>query len=231
MRGVARGSETRHGAHLGDAGGGREHGGSTQTVADQEGGGSVGVPEKIRRRNQVLDVGREAGVGKVPLALPESGEIEPEHRNAARRERPRDAGGGPTLLGAGEAMGKDGTGPGDANRPLQTGGQTHPGAGGKIDAIGHSGHGGSPAERKGVGKTPEFKNSSKVRYTVRARPSATPNPSSRITWWDVHERPVDPSRGIPLVPRMARSGRTLHIPCACVILAFTHTGVRHEEQS
>src|SRR3546814_7267035 len=53
------------------------------------------------------DVGGEVGVGELPLAGAEPGEVEAQHGKAALRQASGDARGGEDVLVAGEAVGEE----------------------------------------------------------------------------------------------------------------------------
>lgn len=66
----------------------------------------------LSRGNQIVDVGREVGVGELAAAVTKSGEVEPEHGDAALGQRARDALCGENIFGTGKAVGEEGIGPG-----------------------------------------------------------------------------------------------------------------------
>ena len=76
MLGPRRGADRGDGRRLLDQARGHQHGRAAQAVTDQEPGRPVLGAEPVGGRDQVLDVGREVGFRKVPLALPESREVE-----------------------------------------------------------------------------------------------------------------------------------------------------------
>ena len=87
-----------------DLPGGGEDGGAAKAVADQDRRRRAGLAQMIGGADEVGDVGREGGVGKIAFAGAEAGEIEPQHRDALGGQRGRDAFGRQHILAAGEAM-------------------------------------------------------------------------------------------------------------------------------
>ena len=71
-------------ARLGNLLRGDEHRGAAEAVTDQDRGRLILLPQMIGRRHQVGDVRRERRVGELALARAEAGEIEAQHRDAAR---------------------------------------------------------------------------------------------------------------------------------------------------
>ena len=105
--GVARSGDRGHGGDLGDARRRDEHRGASQAVPDQEAGRLALPPQEVRRRHEIVQVGGEVGLGEVPLALADAGEVEPEHRDPPLGQGAADPAGGLDVLGAGEAVGED----------------------------------------------------------------------------------------------------------------------------
>ncbi len=91
MRRVGGRADGRHGARLGDLAGRRQHGGATERMADQQLRRVAGRAQMRRGGDQIGDVRGEVGVGEFALAPAQTGEIEAQHRDAARRERAGDA--------------------------------------------------------------------------------------------------------------------------------------------
>ena len=79
--GVAGSGDRGHGGDLGDPHRRREDRGAAQAVSDQETGRLALPPQEVRGCDEVVQVGREVGLGEVPLALADAGEVEPEHRD------------------------------------------------------------------------------------------------------------------------------------------------------
>jgi hypothetical protein len=85
---------------------------SSQRVTYQQLRGIVFPGHVLRCGHQVLYIGAEGGVGKFALALTEASKVESKHRDAFLGEGQADVFDGLQVFAAGEAMGKDGAGPG-----------------------------------------------------------------------------------------------------------------------
>ena len=104
MRGIGRRRDGRDRARLRHLLRRGQHGGAAEAVADQDRGRPEHLAQVIRGRDQVGDVGGERRVGELALARAEPGEIEAQHRDAARRQAFGDALCRQHVLAAGEAM-------------------------------------------------------------------------------------------------------------------------------
>ncbi|MGY4310007.1 hypothetical protein ACVIJ6_007250 [Bradyrhizobium sp. USDA 4369] len=93
-------------------------------MADQDGGRLPGLAQMIGRADEVGDVGRERRIGEVAFAGAEAGEVEPEHRDAMRRQCHRDASRRMRVLAAGEAMREQRIGARHAVGEIERGGQS-----------------------------------------------------------------------------------------------------------
>ena len=103
---IGGGGDRRHGprfGHLSDRG---QHGRAAETVPDQQGRGRVVFAQECGRGDQISDVRGESGVGEVAAAFPQTGEVEPQYREAARRQSGADPRRRQHVLGAGKAMGE-----------------------------------------------------------------------------------------------------------------------------
>ncbi len=83
---------------------GGQHRRAAEAVADQDRGRLIHLAQVIRGRDQIGDVGGKRRVGELALARAEPGEIETQHRDAARRQCLRDALCRQIVLAAGEAV-------------------------------------------------------------------------------------------------------------------------------
>ena len=101
---IVRRGDGDHGARLGDAMRGREHGAAAEAVADQDRRRAVHLAQMIGGGDQVVDVRGEMRVGEFAFAAAEAGEIEAQHGDAVDRQPLGDALGGEIVLAAGEAM-------------------------------------------------------------------------------------------------------------------------------
>ncbi len=75
-------------------------------MADQDRWQLVLFPEKSNRREQVVHVAREIGIGKLAATLAKPREIEPQYREAGLGHGARDVGRRFEVLGAGETVGE-----------------------------------------------------------------------------------------------------------------------------
>jgi hypothetical protein len=85
--GIGRRRDRDDGAHLRHRCGRCQHGRAAEAVADQECGRAARGSQVIRRRNEISDVRGEMRIGEIAFARAEPGEIEAQHRDAARGER------------------------------------------------------------------------------------------------------------------------------------------------
>ena len=84
MAGIGGCCNRRYRACLRYLAGGRQHGGAAETMPDQQRGRPVRRAKVVRGGNEILDVGRERGIGELALAHANPGEIEPQHRDSER---------------------------------------------------------------------------------------------------------------------------------------------------
>ena len=82
--------------------------GPAQAVSDDDLRRLAMAAQMVGGGHQVAYVRREVGVGELALAVPQSGEVEAQHRDPARCQPRRDARGGEDVLRAGEAVGEEG---------------------------------------------------------------------------------------------------------------------------
>jgi hypothetical protein len=120
MIGVARGADGGHRPSIGDSMCRGQNGRASQTVTDKEIGGTELTPEVIRGRDQIGQIGGEVGLGKGPLALPETREIEAQNRKSLLDERPGDTNHGLPILRAGETVSEESAAAELGNRHLQS---------------------------------------------------------------------------------------------------------------
>ena len=74
--------------------------------------------------HEICHVRREVGIGEIPVALPQAGEVEPQYSEPPIRQGPTDGNHGLELLRACEAMGEEHVPLGGiADGELQTGGK------------------------------------------------------------------------------------------------------------
>ena len=106
MRRIGRRSDRHHGARLGDAVRGGEHRGAAEAVADQDRGRHERRSQMIGGGDQIVDIRRERGVGKLALAGAEPGKIEAQHRDAIQLQPIGNMPRRPIALAASEAMRK-----------------------------------------------------------------------------------------------------------------------------
>ena len=106
VRRIERRADRDHRARLRDAMRGGEHRGAAQTMTDQNRGRGERLAQMVGRGDQIVDVGRKGGVGKLAFAGAEPGEIEPQHGDAVKLQAVGDVACGPVVLAAGEAMRK-----------------------------------------------------------------------------------------------------------------------------
>ena len=104
MRRIGRRRDGRNRAHLRTMLRGREHRRAAEAVADQDRGRAIHLAQMVRGRDQIGDIGREGRVGELALARAEAGEIETQHRDAARGQPLGDALCGEHVLAAGKAV-------------------------------------------------------------------------------------------------------------------------------
>ena len=70
---------------------GGQHRGAAEAVPDQDRGRAMHLAQMVGGRDQIGDVGGERRVGELAFAGAEAGEIEAQHRDAARRQPFGDA--------------------------------------------------------------------------------------------------------------------------------------------
>ena len=143
MGGIERCADRHHGASLRNAVRGSKHRGTAETVTDQDRGRRERLPQMIGRGDQVVDIGRERGIGKLAFAGAESGEIEPQHGNAVKLQAVGDLARSPVLLAASEAMREQSNRAGRTIRPVKQRGKLLTLGIGKIEFF--SRHGAPPA--------------------------------------------------------------------------------------
>src|SRR5262249_60937161 len=85
-----------------------QHGGSSKAVTDEELRRLLRLAKKGGCRDEVFDVGREVAVREFAFAAAEPGEVEAQHGDATRGQRPANARGGEPVLGARETVRKEG---------------------------------------------------------------------------------------------------------------------------
>jgi hypothetical protein len=78
-------------------------------VADQDSRGLEHLRHELCGCDKIVHVGGEIGLTEVAFALPQTGEVKAQHGNALLHERLADVTGGPEILCAGEAVGKERT--------------------------------------------------------------------------------------------------------------------------
>jgi len=83
-----------------------QHGGATQAVADQQLRRSMFCPQEIGGGQQVVDIRRKIGGGKLALAGAQPREVEAQHGDAVLRQALRDAPRGQHVLAAGKTVGE-----------------------------------------------------------------------------------------------------------------------------
>ena len=129
MRGIGGRGDGDDRLGVGNLPGGGEDRGAAEAVADQDRGRLPGFAQMIGGADEVGDIRRKGRIGKIALAGAKPGEIEPQHRDAARRQRGRDAFRRQHVLAAGEAMRKQRIGAGSAHRaypaPRRADGRLH----------------------------------------------------------------------------------------------------------
>ena len=123
MRRIERRRDRHHGARLGDAVRGGEHRGAAKAVADQDRRRHECRPQMIGGGDQIVDVRRERGVGKLALAGADPGEIEAQHRDAVQLQPFGNMARRPIALAAGEAMRKQRHRANRAVRPVEQRGE------------------------------------------------------------------------------------------------------------
>jgi hypothetical protein len=139
MLGVVRRADDGHCTAFRDLRGGGEHRGAAETVADEELRRPVVLPQVSGRGQQVFDVRAEIGVGEIAAAHAQAGEVEAQHRDAARGKRLADVGCGLAVLRAGEAVGEKRVGARLGRRQLEPGGQLVALGSGEADGFGRHG--------------------------------------------------------------------------------------------
>lgn len=137
MLGLGRRADRHHRLDLGDPTGHREDGGPAEAVPDQEIGGPPTVPQKVDRGAQVLQIGREVGVGEIALAFPQTGEVKAKDLEPLLDQRPGDPHDRLQVLRAGKAMGKKGEPPGGFAGGIETRGELLTARAGESHSLGH----------------------------------------------------------------------------------------------
>jgi hypothetical protein len=108
VRRVRRRTDGRHRHGLRDPARRGQDRGPAQAVADDDLRRRAQAAQMVGSRHQIIDVGRKVGVGELAFAMAQTGKVEAQDRDPARRQACRDACGGKDVLGAGEAMGEEG---------------------------------------------------------------------------------------------------------------------------
>jgi hypothetical protein len=116
---IVRRAERRYGTRFGYAARRREHCRTAEAVSDEDLRRAVVFLEVIGSAHDVFDVRRERRVGEIAAARAKPGEIEAQHRDAARRERLPDVSRGFRLLRAREAVREDRVSARRAGRQLE----------------------------------------------------------------------------------------------------------------
>src|SRR5581483_1638160 len=104
---LERRADRRHRARLGEAARRGENRGAAEAVADEKRGRRVLAPQEVGGGAQIVHVRGEGRGGEIAAACAEAGEVEAQHRDAARGEPLAEVGCGLRVLRAGEAMGED----------------------------------------------------------------------------------------------------------------------------
>src|SRR5262249_34214158 len=81
-----------------------EYGGTAQAMADQDCRRAIGFSQIVGGANKIVEVGRKVSIGELPLAHPETGEIETQHANAAHCQPFGNALGREVIFAAREAV-------------------------------------------------------------------------------------------------------------------------------
>ena len=118
-----------------------QHRRTAERMADQNGRRLSLAAHPVGRRHQVVDVRGEAGIGELAVAVPETGEVESQHRDVALGQPRGDPPGRRQVLRAGETMGEQGKSADRAERPVEPGGEAIPQCPGEVDTLGAHGHG------------------------------------------------------------------------------------------
>ncbi len=126
---------------VGDLPGSGEDRRPAKTVPDQDRRRLTRLPQMVGGEDEIGDVRRERRIGEIAFAGAEPGEVEPQHGNAARRQRRRDAPRRQHVLAAGEAMRKQRVGLDGAVGQIERGGELLPLGARELEAFGR--HGGS----------------------------------------------------------------------------------------
>ena len=114
----------------------RQHRRAAEAVADQDRGRLKHLAQVVRGRHQIGDVGRKRRVGELAFARAEPGEIEAQHRDAARRQPFGDALRRQHVLAAGEAVREQRERDRLSGRAVEQRGQLFAARIGKIEAFG-----------------------------------------------------------------------------------------------
>src|SRR5262249_41220164 len=101
--GIAGCGDRHHRARLRHLGGGGEHRGAAEAVADEDRGRGGAAAQLVRGRDQVGDIGGECGVGEFAFARAEAGEVEAQHGDAERGQAFGNTPGGVDILAASKA--------------------------------------------------------------------------------------------------------------------------------
>jgi hypothetical protein len=108
--GRGRRADGAHGLDLRQLPRGQQRRRATQAVPDQQARLALRGAHPVHRGDQVLDIGRDAGLAEFTFAVAQTREVEAQRRDASRRQSPADLGRGQRVLATGEAMCKDGKG-------------------------------------------------------------------------------------------------------------------------
>ena len=156
-------------------------------------GACSGFAQMIGGVDEVGDVRRKGRVGEFAFAVAEPGEVEPQHRDAARRQRGRDALRRQHVLAAGEAMRKQRIGVDRAIGLVQRRGKLMAAFAGELKAFGR--HGRSPC-------------GSDVRLnSIRRNSAVRPRDRRGCDSRGLPNSPAHPCRGIRCSAAIWRSSR------------------------
>ena len=91
-------------SHLGHVRSHCKHRRATQAVTDQQCRCIMVFPQKVRCGQQILQVGRKVGVGKIPITVTQPGKVKAQHGNTFAGEGPGNSRCGGDILAACEAV-------------------------------------------------------------------------------------------------------------------------------
>ncbi len=104
MDGIGRRGDGDDGLGVRNLPGGGKNGSAAETMADQDRRTLSGFAQMVGGPHQIGDVRRECRVGEIAFAGAQARKVEPQYRDAFRRQRYRNPLGGQHVLAAGEAM-------------------------------------------------------------------------------------------------------------------------------